>query len=79
MNTRILIRRLLPMLLLCALATETIAQPGVWTKLPTDPPSNPLLYAVHFRDGLNGFVGGDDGGAGVLYRTANGGATWAPV
>lgn len=40
------------------------------------PDSTTLLYTVHFRDSLNGFMGGYGG---KLYRTINGGANWFPA
>ena len=73
-------RRLMPAMFACAFMTTASAQPGVWVLTTTEPPGNPTLYATHFFDGNNGLVAGDDGGTGVMYRTANGGATaWTRV
>jgi photosystem II stability/assembly factor-like uncharacterized protein len=40
------------------------------------PDSTTLLYAIHFKDSLNGFMAGYSG---VIVRTTNNGASWLPA
>jgi photosystem II stability/assembly factor-like uncharacterized protein len=82
MTTQRILRRLLPALLLCALATVAVAQPpGVWNATSRPGNASHNLYTAHFIDGRSGYVAGTTGGlaAAVMYRTTDGGVTWTAV
>ena len=48
-----------------------------WIAESTSAPASTVWRAVHFVDRRHGFVAGADGRTGLLYATADGGATWA--
>ena len=74
-------RRLVPALLLCVLASGARAQPGVWTATPRPENAAHAFYTTYFYNGQKGLVGGSTSGqtAAKLFRTTDGGTTWSSI